>query len=124
MLADGVAGGEPGIDLEEHGLAAALVAQELQAADAGVAHVRDEALAVLQPAVTVAAREGYVRLFVDVGPKLIPLLRQIAAQGIAPEFVGTLLTSLGSEERGARPVPGTHGETLVEPLSDSAVSTV
>jgi LuxR family maltose regulon positive regulatory protein len=85
---------------------------------------RERAIAVLEPALSLAEREGYVRVFVEAGSGLIPVLRQAAVQGIAPETVGKLLASLG--ERGARPVgagvpaAGTRS-ALAEPLSEREI---
>jgi ATP/maltotriose-dependent transcriptional regulator MalT len=73
---------------------------------------REQAISVLQPALALAEREEHppaARVpasFVAAGPALIPVLRQAAAQGVAPETVGQLLAALG----------GTP--TLIEPLSD------
>jgi LuxR family maltose regulon positive regulatory protein len=57
------------------------------------------------------------------GPALIPVLRQAATQGIAPETVGKLLAAL--EEAGGSPArarpgapSGTISSALIEPLSD------
>jgi len=86
---------------------------------------REQAVAVLEPALTLAAREGYVRVSVEAGPALAPVLRQAAAQGIVPEYVGKLLAALdegvGASLGGARPgaPPRASGSTaLIEPLSD------
>jgi hypothetical protein len=54
---------------------------------------RKEAVAVLEPALMLAEREGYVRAFVEADPAVIPVLRQAAVQGIAPETVGKLLAA-------------------------------
>src|SRR5262249_31922361 len=37
---------------------------------------REQAVALLEPALALAEREGYVRVFVEAGPALIPVLRQ------------------------------------------------
>jgi ATP/maltotriose-dependent transcriptional regulator MalT len=79
---------------------------------------RDQAVAVLEPALALAEREGYVRVFVEAGPALIPVLRQAAAQGIRPEIVGKLLSALGDAERGPGARPPGSGSALIEPLSD------
>jgi LuxR family maltose regulon positive regulatory protein len=79
---------------------------------------REQAVAVLEPALALAEREGYVRVFVEAGPALIPVLRQAAAQGIRLEYVGKLLSALGEAERGAGARPRGSGSALIEPLSD------
>ncbi|MGC9336256.1 MAG: helix-turn-helix transcriptional regulator, partial [Anaerolineae bacterium] len=55
----------------------------------------DEALAALGEALSLAEPEGYVRLFVDVGEPVRRLLKQAAARGIAPGYVGRLLSACG-----------------------------
>jgi LuxR family maltose regulon positive regulatory protein len=86
---------------------------------------REQAVAVLEPALTLAEQEGYVRVFAEAGPAVAPVLRQAAAQGIAPEFVGKLLAALdkrvGAPLVGARPslpVTAAGSPALIEPLSD------
>ncbi|MEO6044376.1 MAG: LuxR C-terminal-related transcriptional regulator [Tepidiformaceae bacterium] len=56
----------------------------------------DEALAIsaLEPALLGAQPEGFVRLFLDEGPKISPLLRIAAERGIAPDFCRQLLGAL------------------------------
>jgi LuxR family maltose regulon positive regulatory protein len=74
------------------------------------------ALAALRQAVTLAQPGGFVRLFVDLGPALAGLLAQLAALGVAPEYIERLLAAFAAEpaRRPARPVtqPG-----LIEPLT-------
>jgi LuxR family maltose regulon positive regulatory protein len=67
---------------------------------------REQAVAVLEPALVLAAREGYVRVFLEAGPGLIPVLRQAAAQGIVLETVGKLLAALGTGAAGPPRGPG------------------
>jgi LuxR family transcriptional regulator, maltose regulon positive regulatory protein len=71
-----------------------------------------QAVTALGKALLRAAPEGYIRLFADEGQSLAPLLRQAAAQGIAPEHVGTLLNAI--EEV----IPATEIPGLVEPPSE------
>ena len=77
---------------------------------------RTEALAVLQRALTLAAPEGYIRLFVDEGAPMLAWLRQIrphvysSVQG----YVSTLLSAFGDQP--ASPAPGPS--SLVEPLTE------
>jgi LuxR family maltose regulon positive regulatory protein len=84
------------------------------------------ALAPLSRALTLAEREGYVRLFVDEGPSMAQLLREAAARGIMPEYTGTLLAAFPrTEGRGLRTeaaesfhsVLSPQSSALVEPLS-------
>ena len=71
------------------------------------------ALAPLHRAVTLAEPEGYVRVFVDEGPRMASLLRAAAKRGIAPSQVRRLLAAMTRTE-------GTtdDGQGLIEPLSE------
>jgi LuxR family maltose regulon positive regulatory protein len=75
----------------------------------------NQALAVLERALTLAEPEGYVRTFIDNGPPIDELLRQAAARGIAVDYVGTLLEAFDNRER-----PPSHRDAtaLIEPLSE------
>jgi LuxR family transcriptional regulator, maltose regulon positive regulatory protein len=84
----------------------------------GQAGRRERAIGVLAPALELAEREGYLRVFVEAGTGLIPVLRQAAAQGIAPATVGTLLAALGKAERATGAPPDRGSPALIEPLSD------
>jgi len=91
---------------------------------------RDQALGQLQRALQLAQPEGFIRIF-DQGRALDQLLRQVAARGVAPEYVTSLLasfgrasTALGVGQPPASPPPHPSLEqavldppTLVEPLS-------
>jgi LuxR family transcriptional regulator, maltose regulon positive regulatory protein len=57
----------------------------------------DRALAILRPALTLAAKEGYIRAFLDAGKPLFPVLREAAAQSIEPEAVAKLLDAFRKE---------------------------
>ncbi|MBN1136192.1 MAG: hypothetical protein JXM73_06385, partial [Anaerolineae bacterium] len=76
-----------------------------------------QAAAALEQALSLAEPEGYVRIFADEGAPLADLLRQAAARGAAPEYVGRLLAAIRAGERGPAPdIPG-----LVEPLADREI---
>jgi LuxR family maltose regulon positive regulatory protein len=81
------------------------------------AHRRDRAVAVLEPALALAEREGYLRAFLEAGGALIPVLRYCAGQGIAPTWCETLLAAF--EERGPGSEKPRQGSAsfLREPLS-------
>jgi len=53
------------------------------------------ALAALREAVQLAAPGGALRLLVDCGPGLIPLLRTLHAAGVAPHYIQKVLVALG-----------------------------
>jgi LuxR family maltose regulon positive regulatory protein len=79
------------------------------------------ALLPLQQALTLAEPEGYVRIFVDEGPPMAHLLRETAACGIMPDYIGKLLAAFGTEEQrriGEPPLPtALTSQPLIEPLS-------
>jgi LuxR family maltose regulon positive regulatory protein len=65
-----------------------LLAQGQQAAGQPAA-----ALAALQRALALAEPGSYLRIFLDEGPALLPLLRQAAGRGIAPAQIGWILAA-------------------------------
>lgn len=74
------------------------------------------AVTALERALSLAEPEGYVRVFVDEGPSMAPLLYEAAARGIAPQYTGRLLAALPAAEPASKfqklPVE------MVEPLSE------
>jgi LuxR family maltose regulon positive regulatory protein len=76
------------------------------------------AITVLEPALTLAEREGYVRVFADAGIALFPALRRATARGIAPEWGGRLLAALGAASATTDQPPGSVSPSFVEPLSE------
>jgi LuxR family maltose regulon positive regulatory protein len=71
------------------------------------------AVACLERAVTLAEPEGYVRVFIDEGPAMASLLRAVAKQGTAGNYVRRLRAAAGEIEHD-RPVK----QALIEPLSE------
>jgi LuxR family maltose regulon positive regulatory protein len=82
------------------------------------------ALAALAEALTLAEPEGYMRVFLDEGAPLVPVLRQARARGITPAYTRKLLAAFeaaGPTPGGPQaPAPSTVGPApaLVEPLSE------
>jgi LuxR family maltose regulon positive regulatory protein len=70
-------------------------------------------LASLERAVTLAEPEGYVRVFADEGPPMAALLRAVAKQGIARNYVRRLLAAVSGTEH-STPTE----QALIEPLSE------
>lgn len=76
-------------------------------------------LTALRKCLLLAEPEGYLRVFLDGGTPIAALLRRLATQGVAPDYVRSLLTAFeacwawdSSDKTGLlRPVP------LIEPLS-------
>lgn len=56
------------------------------------------ALASLERALTLAEPEGYIRMFVDVGPPMAALLGEAAKRGIAPNYARQLLRAFSKVE--------------------------
>lgn len=81
----------------------------------------DRAVAVLEPALALAAQEGYVRVFLDAGKLLVPVLRQAAAQSIEPEYVGKLLAAFREEGLLQEKQREERVSALAEPLSEREV---
>jgi LuxR family maltose regulon positive regulatory protein len=57
----------------------------------------DRAVTVLEPALTLAAKEEYVRVFLDAGRPLLPVLRECAARGIELAYLARLLEAFRTE---------------------------
>jgi LuxR family maltose regulon positive regulatory protein len=81
-------------------------------------HRRERAAAVLEPALALAEREGYVRVFLEAGGALIPVLRYCVEQRIHPEQSGKLLGAFGEAVVAAGESPEAPGLSLTEPLSE------
>ena len=91
-------------------------AVEILVAQALARHGRNDiagALGSLAGAVTLAEPEGYVRVFVDEGPRMAALLKLAAKQPNAPGYERQLLAAL-AQTRARAPVD----QALIEPLSE------
>ena len=77
------------------------------------------ALAALDRALALAEPEGYLRIFLDEGAPLAPLLYQAAERGIAREYAGRLLAAMLDRGTGTVEHAAAAGQqpALVEPLS-------
>jgi LuxR family transcriptional regulator, maltose regulon positive regulatory protein len=74
----------------------------------------ETAVAVVTEALALAAPDGLMRPFVDEGPPLARLLTDVAARGVMPEYVRTLLAAAAAE----KPAGETSAPALLpEPLS-------
>jgi LuxR family maltose regulon positive regulatory protein len=84
---------------------------EIRVLQALAAGDEEQALAYLSEALTMAQAEGYVRIFVDQGSALIPLLHTAAQRGVAPGYVARIVSAMpGASLPVAQP--------LIEPLSE------
>lgn len=77
----------------------------------------DQALLMLEQALSMAEPEGYLRTFVDEGQPMAKLLYRAAERGIYPEYSGRLLAAL-YEDQSHPPAERQPSEPLVEPLSE------
>jgi LuxR family maltose regulon positive regulatory protein len=71
---------------------------EVLALQALLHQVQDEesaALDALEQAISLAQPGGFVRLFVDLGSKLEPLLAQLSQNGVAPAYIAQILAAFG-----------------------------
>jgi LuxR family maltose regulon positive regulatory protein len=78
---------------------------------------RTGALTVLERALTLAAPEGYIRLFVDEGPPMLTLLREIQTLSRVPDYVALLLSAFGAPNISATTPPAPTSYPLQEPLT-------
>jgi LuxR family transcriptional regulator, maltose regulon positive regulatory protein len=78
----------------------------------------DSAVTVLEPALVLAAQEGYVRVFLDAGKSLVPVLREAAARGIEPQTVASLLDTFRAEGLLQEKQKAEQASSLFEPLSE------
>ncbi|MEW5868224.1 MAG: LuxR C-terminal-related transcriptional regulator [Chloroflexota bacterium] len=86
----------------------------IRALQAAVAEKQESALAYLTEALHLAEGSGFVRVFVEAGEKLVPLLRQVAARRGMPDYVRRILAVMVGET-GGKPA---SLASLVEPLSE------
>jgi LuxR family maltose regulon positive regulatory protein len=79
-----------------------------------------EAMVALESALTLAESDGCVRLFVNEGPPMKKMLRDVAKQGIATNYVNKLLNAFNlQEEVDQSPSPASTSQSiLVETLSE------
>jgi LuxR family maltose regulon positive regulatory protein len=75
-----------------------------------------QAMTSLKQALTLAAPEGYIRIFIVEGSKLIPLLHQALTAGIMPDYMDRLLAAYAQEAK-HQPMQAAIPSGLVEPLS-------
>jgi LuxR family maltose regulon positive regulatory protein len=79
---------------------------------------KDQALAALERALSLAEPEGYVRVFISEGAPMGQLLRQAAVRGIKLDYVSRLLAALDNEVADGRRISSSTPSPLVEPFSE------
>ena len=75
------------------------------------------ALDKLTTALNLAEPSGFIRLFVDLGPQMFGLLKQLVRQNVALDYIGQILAAFRNDERAVIPEAADH-KSLVEPLTD------
>jgi len=105
----------------------------LRALAYGKQGLRDEAVQVLKEVVALAQPGGWIRPFVEAGPDMANLLKQLAKRKIAVDYIGKILGKLRSKKTGTLELvtddqtvrPALSGmDSLVEPLSKREVETL
>jgi len=76
------------------------------------------ALGLMDRAVTMAAPEGYVRVFADAGPAVASLLRAATKQGTRQDYARRLLAAVSGPERSSAAGRSPADQALIEPLSE------
>jgi LuxR family maltose regulon positive regulatory protein len=76
------------------------------------------ALKCLERALQLAAPEGYVRVFIDEGAPMAELLGDLAAQGVMPAYVRTIVAAFPDHDRDTTPGAALQPQPLAEPLSE------
>jgi len=77
----------------------------------------DQALIILERALTIGEPEGFTRIFLNEGKSMAKLLQQAVARGIKKTYAKKLLAALESELRDKRLRISTPASELAEPLS-------
>ena len=89
----------------------------------------------LAEALSLAEPGGFIRIFVDLGPKMADLLRQLVKQNIAVGYIGKILAAFSEDAQRATPdatdpnAPSPHlplspspgptiSQTLIDPLTN------
>jgi len=73
----------------------------------------NQAVELVNRAVTIAEPEGYIRIFIDLGASIASLLKEVALRNVSPHFVRRLLAEF---EKG-KPDRRVPSYPLVEPLT-------
>jgi LuxR family maltose regulon positive regulatory protein len=81
----------------------------------------DQALDALQKSLKIAEPEGYVRVYLDEGPRIVGLLRRLARRGAKKQYCRRLLQALQEEASGPAGASQQHEQILVEPLSEREI---
>ena len=81
----------------------------------------------LYQALSLAEPGGFIRLFVDLGPRMADLLKQLIKQNVAVGYIGRILAAFNEDEQRAMqaesdhltaPSPPLSTQPLLEPLTN------
>jgi LuxR family maltose regulon positive regulatory protein len=86
----------------------------VRALQATLAETQVKALGYMQETLCLGEGSGFIRSFVEVGEKLVPLLRELVRQGVMPEYTSRILDVMAEKNE----IAGTDQSSLIEPLSD------
>jgi len=75
---------------------------------------KSAALDKLTTALNLAEPSGYIRLFVDLGPQMFGLLKQLVKQNVALDYIGQILAAFRDDERTV--VPEAVDQPIASPL--------
>jgi LuxR family maltose regulon positive regulatory protein len=90
----------------------------LQALSLDARRARAAALHVLERALVLAQPGDWVRIFLDEGPRLVPLLQQAAERSSVSSYVTQLLTAAGGTLAPRDQLTSPASAALIEPLSE------
>jgi LuxR family maltose regulon positive regulatory protein len=86
---------------------------------------KEQSLATLSRALSLAEPEGYVRIFIDEGEPMAGMLREAATRGVKPSYAASLLAAFETEREDQEHETGldlsslgTPPSALIEPLSE------
>ena len=93
--------------------------QALQALLQDALGERQSALALLEQTIELAQPGGSIRVFVDLGPRLVPLLSELRQQGLAPDYLDRVLAAFPNGQAGSGTARdgASEPQPLVEPLT-------
>lgn len=79
---------------------------------------KDKAMELLSEVLARAESEGFIRSFLNEGPRMAELLSMAAVQGIRLDYANKLLAAFESEPEGEQlPAPAPKRSSLIDPLS-------
>jgi LuxR family maltose regulon positive regulatory protein len=81
----------------------------------------NSAMESLQAAFLLAEPEGFQRVFLDEGKRIISLLNQAIKHHVGPDFAGKLLSAIGKEQAPIQSIPQINSDHVIEQLSEREI---